>query len=107
MPKRLYYQGILMIFKNDVFSKGGPGGGFALMKKRWFSRLGGPWGLPRRGVFAPCGPLGASSEGCFLALGARGGSRHHRHVFFGARGVPLERPRHASLQIMMVKPVVF
>ena len=81
MPKRLYYQGILMIFKNDVFSKGGPGGGFAFMKKQWFSHLEGPWGLPRRCVFAPCGSLGPS--------------RRAGQVFFGARGVPLERPRHA------------
>ena len=58
-------------------------------------------------VFAPGGALGASLERNFLALGSLGGSRHHDHVFFGARGVPLERPRHASLQMMMVKPMVF
>ena len=58
-------------------------------------------------AFAPGRSLGASLEGSFLALGSLGGSRHHDHVFFGARGVPLERPRHASLQIMMVKPMVF
>ena len=58
-------------------------------------------------VFAPGGALGASLERNFLDLGSLGGSRHHDHVFFGARGVPLERPRHASLQIMMVKPMVF
>ena len=58
-------------------------------------------------VFAPGGALGASLERNFLALGSLEASRHHDHVFFSARGVPLERPRHASLQIMMVKPMVF
>ena len=58
-------------------------------------------------VFAPGGVLGASLERNFLALGSLEASRHHDHVFFGARGVPLERPRHASLQIMIVKPMVF
>ena len=57
-------------------------------------------------VFAPGGALGASSEGSCLALGPLEASRHHDHVFFGARGVPLERPRHASLQIMKLKPIV-
>ena len=74
MPKRLYYQGILMIFKNDVFSKGGPGGGFALMKKQWFSRLGGPWGLPRRCVFAPCGFPGPSRRALETEFGDPKGS---------------------------------
>ena len=58
-------------------------------------------------VFAPGGALGASLEGNFLALGSLEASKHHDHVFFGRQGVPLERPRHASLQMMMVKPMVF
>ena len=57
-------------------------------------------------VFAPGGSLGASLEGSFLALGSLEASKHHDHVFFGRQGVPLERPRHASLQNMMVKPMV-
>ena len=42
-----------------VFFKGGLQGGVAHSKKRWFSRLEGPWGLPGRRVVAPCGSLGA------------------------------------------------
>ena len=58
-------------------------------------------------VFAPGGALGASLEGNFLALGSLEASRHHDHVFFWRQGVPLERPRHASLQIMIEIPVFF
>ena len=36
-----------------VFSKGCLQGGFAYTTKRWFSRPGGPWGLPGRRVVAP------------------------------------------------------
>ena len=81
-----------MILENDVFSKDGSRGG-AYSKKRWFSRLGGPWGLPGWRVVAPCGSLGA--PGTMVSF------------FFGARGVPLERPRYVPLPIMTIKPSVF
>ena len=82
-----------MIFKNDVFFEVCLQGGGAISKKRWFSRLGGPWGLPGWRVVAPCGSLGAL--GTMVSF------------FFGARGVPLERPRYVPLPIMTIKPNVF
>ena len=76
-----------------VFFKGGLQGRCTYFQKRWFSRPGGPWGLPGRRVVAPCGSLGAP--------GTMG------QLFFGARGVPLERPRYVPLQIKTIKPSVF
>ena len=80
-------------FQKHCFFKGGLQGGFAHSKKRWVSRLEGPWGLPGRRVVAPCGSLGA--PGTMVSF------------FFGARGVPLERPRYVPLQIMSIKHNVF
>ena len=41
-----------------VFFKGGLQGRSTYFQKRWFSRSGGPWGLPGRRVVAPLGPWG-------------------------------------------------
>ena len=54
-----------------VFFKVGFQGRSRYFQKRWFSRPGGPWGLPGRRVVAPCGSLGAPGAmvSFFLAPG--------------------------------------
>ena len=82
MPKRLYYQGILMIFKNDVFFKESLGGALPLRGNGGFRALRVPGGF-LGGVFSRLGVPGglqASSSRFFLAPGGSpwsGQGMHH------------------------------